>query len=153
MARKKTTRRRNLWPFGPGQPLGSRTTVRHVSTPKSKSRASRASDAYRGYTIYKQPDGYFTVPQLSGARFYSKKIAKEAIDYEKAGVPKSAIARAFKNPGPPILDLVTLAQDAGVFGGGKKSSRRKNSAKSAWIRAKAIRIRRSRGKVLVDVFR
>jgi hypothetical protein len=132
MARTQPARR-NFWPFDEGQPLGSRTTIRRV-----RSGSKRA-------------DGNFEVPALDRDSYFdTARDAKRFID--------DTVKHMRKNPGASILDLLSLAQLTGALGGttrkkrpaGKKKARRKNPG---WIKAKAIRVRRHRGKVLLDIFR
>jgi hypothetical protein len=146
MARTQPARR-NFWPFDEGQPLGSRTTIRRV---RSGSRAT-TSARHKGFWIYKRADGNFEVPALDRDSYFdTARDAKRFID--------DTVKHMRKNPGASILDLLSLAQLTGALGGttrkkrpaGKKKARRKNPG---WIKAKAIRVRRHRGKVLLDIFR
>ena len=68
-----------IWPFGPGQPLGSREYVGHVGKRGQVSKSSMSS-VYKGYTVYASGDA-FTVPQIDReSRFDTKKDARRFID-------------------------------------------------------------------------
>ena len=70
-----------IWPFGPGQPLGSREYVGHVGKRGRVSKSSMSS-IYKGYTVYASGDA-FTVPQIDReSRFDTKKDARRFIDAE-----------------------------------------------------------------------
>jgi len=73
---------RNVWPFGPGQLLGSREYVYHLKGKGSRTRATKTSTAtvYKGYRITPSEYG-FVVPRIDpDSSWDSLKIAKRVID-------------------------------------------------------------------------
>ena len=73
----------NFEPFGPGQPLGSRTTVKHIDKRSRAITTTTGSGAYKGYQILKHGDGTFEVPQIDReSRFDTKRDAQRFIDDE-----------------------------------------------------------------------
>jgi hypothetical protein len=73
-------RKRNaIWPFGPGQPLGTKTTVHHVGKHGHSTTAS-SKGLYKGHMIYGTGQG-FTVPSIDReSTFDTKKDARKFVD-------------------------------------------------------------------------
>lgn len=55
----------NFWPFDAGQLLGSRTYHYKISK-KGRSVSKSTNARFKGYTIYKDQNGNYTVPGLTG---------------------------------------------------------------------------------------
>jgi hypothetical protein len=86
-----------IWPFGPGQPLGSRHYVYKVKG-KSSGKSSTVT-RYKGYAIYKRQDGNYSVPSLTGndgSYFEDKNEAKRFIAASVRRNPSAVIV--VKNP-------------------------------------------------------
>jgi len=153
MATKRKTRRKNIWPFGAGQPLGSRSYLYRVDDaprkgsrqhlPKTKRSAaggSARSTTYKGYRIVARREG-FVIPKIDrDSIFDTKRDAQRFIN--------DSVKWARKNPG--LLDILSLAQMTGALKGSPKKAPRKNPA---WIKSKAVRIRRSGKKLYLDIYR
>lgn len=72
-----------MWPFGPGQPLGSRTTHSHIDRRSGAHTTVTKSAVYKGYAIFQTGTGEFEVPQIDReSRFDTKKDAQRFIDDE-----------------------------------------------------------------------
>ena len=72
-----------VWPFGPGQPLGSRTTVTHIDKRSRAVTTTTGSGNHKSYQILKHGDGTFEVPQIDReSRFDTKRDAQRFIDDE-----------------------------------------------------------------------
>ncbi len=94
---------KNVWPFGPGQLLGSRETVRHM---RSGKKLTSSGGRYKGYAIYKRPDGEFEVPSIDKeSRFDTRRDAQRFIDDE---------VKARRNP----ISGASLQEFASLFPGG-----------------------------------
>jgi hypothetical protein len=95
---------KNVWPFGEGQLLGPRTTVRHVRSGVKKTSNAR----YKGYMIFRRADGDFEVPSIDReSRFDTKRDAQRFIDAE---------VKYARNPGS--VTPAMLSQYASLFPGG-----------------------------------
>lgn len=101
----------NVWPFGPGQLLGSRSTTYHVKSGRKK---TGTGNTWKGYKIYKTDSGYEVPGIEKGTEFDSVRDAKKFINFwTKKGMQNPSMA---------------------------KSKRRKNNGASAnWIPCHAIR--------------
>ena len=94
-----------MWPFGEGQPLGSRTYVakrkpapRSTKTaePESRDERPKMQARYRGYTIYKTPEGEF-FSSLDRDSWYERLLdVKRSIDDYKKGRGNPAKSEAYE---------------------------------------------------------
>ncbi len=55
----------NFWPFDAGQLLGSRTYHYKINK-KGRSISKSTNTRFKGYTIYKDQNGNYTIPGLTG---------------------------------------------------------------------------------------
>jgi hypothetical protein len=63
---KKVKRVKNIWPFDAGQLLGSRSYHYKVTGRGKNTKVSKSSTRFKGYSIYKDENGNYTVPKLTG---------------------------------------------------------------------------------------
>jgi hypothetical protein len=107
-----------IWPFGPGQPLGTKTTVRRVGKGYKPSTKSTTKGLYKGYMIYEYQGGAggvdgFVVPQIDrDSVFESKKEARRFIDDEVKLARRNGRNGNGKRRGP-ISDAVKSVTDIG----------------------------------------
>jgi hypothetical protein len=105
-------RKRNMWPFGPGQALGRKTTYRRSRAPHVDTNET----SYKGYRVWSTLAGVKTSADPDST-FDDLKQAKRFIDAQKRN-PRKAMAkagrkraaRAKRNPGMTTRQLRNILQ-------------------------------------------
>lgn len=91
LKRRNPQQKPNMWPFGPGQPLGSReyvykmpkrkeTTARRTRGTQEDSPTPKLVGFYKGYKVHRTPDGEFFTSLDSDSWYPTLAAAKRSVD-------------------------------------------------------------------------
>lgn len=113
---KRVKKVKNIWPFGPGQLLGSRSYHYKITGKGKRTKVQKSTTkSFKGYRIYKDLNGNYTIPQLTGNDGTYFEDLKEAKRFITDNV-RFYRPRLKKNPGQGMKHtVITISNPAEWF--------------------------------------